>query len=174
MEYKATDHFNPTWQVWPRQHQSREQAMGQDALPTTHPIQQVIHDESEANSAFDGISYQKGEQIIRMIEDWIGPDVFRSGMRTYMKAHQYSNSTSADLWAALGAASHRDVAPCRRRVHRAAGHSAGACRAQLFGRTGAGDADAGSLSRSMIRTPKALTWDHSGHAGRGRVPPLSA
>jgi aminopeptidase N len=110
MENKATDHFNPTWQIWPREHAAREAAMGQDALPTTHPIQQVIKDESQANSAFDQISYQKGEQIIRMVEDWISPDTFRDGMRRYMKAHQYGNSTSADLWAALGAASHRDVA----------------------------------------------------------------
>ena len=110
MEEKATDHFNPSWEIWPRQHQIREQAMGQDALPTTHPIQQPIRDESEANSAFDGISYQKGEQIIRMIEDWVGPDVFRDGMREYMKAHQYGNATSADLWAALSDVSHRDVA----------------------------------------------------------------
>ena len=110
MMLKATDHFNPDWQIWPRQHETRETAMGQDALPTTHPIQQVIHDESEANTAFDGISYQKGEQVIRMIEDWIGPDTFRNGMRRYMKAHAYGNTTSADLWAALGEASHRDVA----------------------------------------------------------------
>jgi aminopeptidase N len=110
MGWKATDHFNPTWEIWPRQHADREQAMAQDAQPTTHPIQQVIHDESEASSAFDGISYQKGEQIIRMIEDWVTPDVFRDGMRAYMKAHQYGNATSADLWAALGAAAHRDVA----------------------------------------------------------------
>jgi len=110
MEDKATDHFNPSWEIWPRQHDAREAAMGQDAQPTTHPIQQVIHDESEANSAFDQISYEKGEQIIRMIEDWIGPDIFRDGMRRYMKAHAYGNTTSADLWAALGAASHKDVA----------------------------------------------------------------
>jgi aminopeptidase N len=110
MGWKATDHFNPSWEIWPRQHADREQAMAQDALPTTHPIQQVIRDESEANSAFDGISYQKGEQIIRMIEDWVTPDVFRAGMRAYMKAHEFGNATSADLWAALGAASHRDVA----------------------------------------------------------------
>jgi aminopeptidase N len=110
MGYKATDHFNPAWEIWPRQHATHEQAMGQDALPTTHPIQQVIHDESEADSAFDAISYEKGGAVIRMIEDWIGPDVFRDGMRHYMKAHAYSNSTSADLWAALGAAAHRDVA----------------------------------------------------------------
>ncbi len=110
MGWKVTDHLNPSWQIWPRQHSARELAMGVDAQPTTHPIQQVIHDESEANSAFDAISYQKGSQIIRMVEDWIGPDVFRSGMRAYMKAHAYGNATSADLWAALGAASHRDVA----------------------------------------------------------------
>jgi len=110
MENKATDHFNPSWQVRAREHRDREQAMGQDALPTTHAIQQVIRDESEANSAFDGISYQKGGQVLRMIEDWIGPDTFRSGMRLYIKAHAYSNATSADLWAALGAASGRDVA----------------------------------------------------------------
>ncbi len=110
MEVKATDHFNPTWDVWPRQHQAREEAMTTDAQPTTHPIQQVIHDISEAETAFDDISYQKGEQVIRMVEDWIGPDVFRSGMRAYMKAHAYGNATSADLWAALGQAAHKDVA----------------------------------------------------------------
>ncbi len=110
MENKATDHFNPSWQIWPRQHSDREAAMAQDALPTTHPIQQVIHDISEADSAFDQISYQKGGQIIRMVEDWLSPDVFRDGMRVYMKAHAYNNTTSADLWAALAKVSHKDVA----------------------------------------------------------------
>jgi len=110
MENKATDHFNPAWQIWPRQHSDRETAMGQDAVPTTHPIQQVIRDETEADSAFDGISYQKGGQVLRMVEDWIGPDVFRDGMRRYMKAHAYSSATSADFWAAMSAVSGRDVA----------------------------------------------------------------
>jgi len=110
MENKATDHFNPSWQIWPRQHGDREEAMAQDALPTTHPIQQVIHDVSEAESAFDQISYQKGGQIIRMVEDWLSPDVFRDGMRAYMKAHAYGNTTSADLWNALSLVSHKDVA----------------------------------------------------------------
>ena len=110
MENKATDHFNPAWQIWPRQHDDREDAMAIDALPTTHPIQQVIHDTTEANAAFDKISYQKGGQVIRMIEDWLSPDVFRDGMRVYMKAHAYGNTTSADLWQALAGVSHKDVA----------------------------------------------------------------
>lgn len=109
METKALDHFNPTWEVWPREHSGRESAMAQDALSTTHPIQQPIRDVSQAASAFDRISYQKGEQVIRMMETWLGPDAFRNGMGAYMKAHAYSNATSEDLWNALSAASHLDV-----------------------------------------------------------------
>ncbi len=109
METKALDHFNPTWEIWPREHKGREAAMGEDALATTHPIQQPIRDVSQAGSAFDRISYEKGEQVIRMIETWLGPDTFRDGMRAYMKAHAYSNATSADLWNALSKASHQDV-----------------------------------------------------------------
>ncbi len=109
MGWKVTDHLHPDWQIWPRQHGAREEAMAQDALPTTHPVQQVIRDESEADSAFDQISYQKGSMIIRMVEDWIGADVFRDGMRGYMKAHAFGNTTSADLWNALGTAAHTDV-----------------------------------------------------------------
>ena len=110
MGWKVPDHLHPDWQIWPRQHSAREEAMAQDALPTTHPVQQVIRDETEADTAFDQISYQKGSMIIRMVEDWIGPDVFRDGMRGYMKAHEFGNATSADLWNALGAAAHSDVA----------------------------------------------------------------
>lgn len=110
METKATDHFNPGWQIWPRQHGDRERAMAVDAKSTTHAIDHPIGSVSEADAAFDLIDYQKGEQVIRMIEAWLGPDVFRDGMRRYMKAHAYGSTTSADLWAALRAASGQDVA----------------------------------------------------------------
>ncbi len=110
METKATDRFNPAWQIWPRQHRDRELAMAVDAKATTHAIDHPIHSVSEADAAFDLIDYQKGEQVIRMVENWLGPDVFRDGMRRYMKAHSYGNTTSADLWASLSAASGKDVA----------------------------------------------------------------
>ena len=109
METKVTDKMNPQWDIWPRQHAEREVTMAADALPSTHPIQQVIHNISEADSAFDGISYGKGSFVIRMIEGWLGEDKFRDGMRAYMKAHAYSNATSQDLWNALSSASGKDV-----------------------------------------------------------------
>jgi len=110
MASKSTDHFNPSWKVWLRAHDDTEAAMAEDSRSTTHPIQQVIKDESEADAAFDHITYLKGQAFIRMTENYLGEATFREGMRKYMAAHAYSNSTTADLWAALGAASGKPVA----------------------------------------------------------------
>jgi aminopeptidase N len=120
MGTKCTAHFNPQWEVWLRRNLPRdptrrvgitkEQAMEGDARMTTHPIQQPIATEAEANSAFDDITYKKGQSFLRMLESFLGDDVFRDGIRRYIAAHQYSNSTTADLWNALSEASKKPVA----------------------------------------------------------------
>ncbi|MGB8843031.1 MAG: M1 family aminopeptidase [Aliidongia sp.] len=110
MAAKASDRFNATWDIWPDSRMAKERAMAIDARSTTHPIQIKIADESEISAAFDSISYLKGAALIRMLETYLSEPIFREGMRGYMKAHAYSNSTSADLWAALAAASGKPVA----------------------------------------------------------------
>jgi aminopeptidase N len=119
MGSKCTAHFNPQWEVWlrrgvPRDPSRRrgipkETAMEGDARATTHPIQQTINTEAEANSAFDDITYHKGQSFLRMLESFLGENVFRDGIRKYIAAHKYSNSTTADLWNALGEASGKPV-----------------------------------------------------------------
>ena len=119
MGSKCTDHFNPEWNEWLRRRVPRnptrrvgspkDSAMETDARSTTHPIQQPIATEAEANSAFDEITYQKGQSIIRMLENFLGENVFRDGIRKYIAAHQYSNSTTADLWEALTEVSGKPV-----------------------------------------------------------------
>src|SRR6266487_3553973 len=119
MGTKCTAHFNPQWEVWLRRNLPRdptrrvgiakEQAMEGDARSTTHPIQQPIATEAEANSAFDDITYKKGQSFLRMLESFLGEDVFRDGIRRYIAAHKYSNSTTADLWNALSEASKKPV-----------------------------------------------------------------
>src|SRR5437660_6100332 len=89
---------------------AKEQAMEGDARSTTHPVQQPIATEAEASSAFDDITYKKGQSFIRMLESFLGEDVFRDGIRRYIAAHKYSNSTTADLWNALAHASGKPVA----------------------------------------------------------------
>ena len=101
MGTKVTDHLNPTWQVWLRADRAKEEVMPLDARKGTHPIQQPVRTEAEANSAFDAITYVKGQSFLRMLEVYLGDEGFRNGMRIYMKRHQFSNTTTEDLWAAL-------------------------------------------------------------------------
>jgi aminopeptidase N len=110
MQKKATNDFNPTWKTWLRAHTDKEKALTKDALRTTHAVQQPIEDESQALAAFDDITYWKGMSIVRMLEAYLGEAAFRDGIRRYMKAHAYSSATTADLWAALEAASRKPVA----------------------------------------------------------------
>ncbi|MEP6603849.1 MAG: M1 family metallopeptidase [Spartobacteria bacterium] len=119
MGTKCTAHFNPQWEVWLRKNVprnptrrigiSKEQAMEGDARSTTHPVQVPVATEAEANSIFDDISYQKGQSVIRMLESFLGEEPFRAGIRNYMSAHKYSNSTTVDLWNSLGESSGKPV-----------------------------------------------------------------
>jgi aminopeptidase N len=120
MGSKCTARFNPQWEVWLRREFPRdptrrvgiakEAAMEGDARSTTHPIQQPVATEAEANSAFDDITYKKGQSFLRMLESFLGEDVFREGIRRYMAAHMYSNTTTADLWNALSEISGKPIA----------------------------------------------------------------
>jgi len=119
MGTKCTAHFNPQWEVWMRRETPRdptrrvgiakEAAMEGDARSTTHPIQQPVATEAEANSAFDDITYKKGQSFLRMLESFLGEEVFRDGIRRYIAEHQYSNATTADLWNALSEASKKPI-----------------------------------------------------------------
>ena len=119
MGSKATAKFNPDWEVWlqrdvPRNPTrrvgiSKETAMESDARSTTHPIQQPVATEAEASSAFDDITYNKGQSFLRMLESFLGEGTFRDGMRKYIARHKFSNTTTADLWNALEEASGKPV-----------------------------------------------------------------
>jgi aminopeptidase N len=109
MGTKCSDHFNPQWQIWLRANAEKQRAMATDALSSTHPIQQPVKTETEADSAFDEITYQKGQSFLRMLESYLGEEDFRTGIRSYIQAHKFSNSTTADLWNALGEASKKPV-----------------------------------------------------------------
>src|SRR5439155_9621693 len=54
--------------------------------------------------------YRKGMSFIRMLESFLGENIFRDGIRRYMAAHKLSNSTTVDLWNALSEASGQPVA----------------------------------------------------------------
>jgi aminopeptidase N len=105
MENKATDHFHPEWKIWLSTQAGQQAAMRLDSRAGTHPVITDIPDVFAAATAFDLITYQKGQAIVRMFETYVGEDAFRDGVRRYIKKHSYGNTVSADLWAALDEAS---------------------------------------------------------------------
>ena len=109
MEYKAMERFHPEWQMWLRAQEERETALNLDALPDTHPIIEPIRHVLQADEAFDDITYNKGMAVIRMLEDYVGPEAFRAGVRNYIKSHAYGNTVTDDLWRELDQTSPRPV-----------------------------------------------------------------
>jgi aminopeptidase N len=101
MATKATRHFHPDWGAEFETVGAREGAMGQDALQTTHPIVQHVRTVEQANQAFDGITYSKGEAVITMLEGYASPAVWQKGIQGYIRAHQYQNTRTDDLWQAV-------------------------------------------------------------------------
>src|SRR5437899_2978959 len=65
---------------------------------TFHPVQAP----KDADAMFDVLTYEKGASVLRMLEQHIGPTVFRDGVRDYLHAHAYGNADTTDLWVSLG------------------------------------------------------------------------
>ena len=106
MENKASADLNPDW--FARESAvafDREGAIGTDATSATHPIIRHVETVDQIGEAFDGITYQKGQAVITMIESVLGPDKFRDGIRRYMAKYKYGNTSTDMLWDELEAAS---------------------------------------------------------------------
>uniref|UniRef100_A0A914USM4 Puromycin-sensitive aminopeptidase n=1 Tax=Plectus sambesii TaxID=2011161 RepID=A0A914USM4_9BILA len=80
-----------------------------DALKSSHPIEVTIDNPNELDEIYDSITYAKSNSINRMLFSYLGEEVFRNGLRIYLKKFQYNNATTVDLWDALSSSSGQDV-----------------------------------------------------------------
>jgi puromycin-sensitive aminopeptidase len=102
MAYEIIDAWQPDWCIWLDFAHRRETALQVDALATSHPIAPRIRSAEEAHENFDAITYTKGAAVLRMLAGYLGNDVFRDGIRLYIRRHREQAATASDLWAALG------------------------------------------------------------------------
>jgi puromycin-sensitive aminopeptidase len=107
--HKATHANAPDYQVWNDFQADKNRALIDDALPTTHPIYAPVQTPGEAIEMFDVITYQKGCAVMRMLENFLDEEAFRTGIRTYMKAFARKNAAGKDLWDHLAHASGQPV-----------------------------------------------------------------
>ncbi len=109
MESSMTARLHPEWNTALNAVNVRESAMVRDSVASTHPVVQHVETVEQASQAFDEITYQKGESVIRMLEDYVGAEAWRNGVRAYMRQHAYKNTVSDDLWRAMEAAARKPV-----------------------------------------------------------------
>jgi puromycin-sensitive aminopeptidase len=109
MEMLAVDAWKPEWKRWEAFSVSRAAAFSVDGLHSTRPIEYPVRAPKEADAMFDVLTYEKGASVLRMLEQHIGPAVFRDGVRDYLRTHAYGNADTKDLWVSLGNAAKQPV-----------------------------------------------------------------
>jgi puromycin-sensitive aminopeptidase len=109
MELLAVDAWKPEWARWVTFGVSRAAAMGVDGLQNTRPIEFEVRAPRDCEAMFDLLTYEKGASVLRMLEQHLGPDVFRDGVRLYLDRHRFGNAETTDLWKALGEASRQPI-----------------------------------------------------------------
>jgi puromycin-sensitive aminopeptidase len=107
--YLCADSFRTQWRLWERFNTEREAGLEVDGLHATRPIEFAVRTPAEALSMLDAITYRKGAAVLRMLEQYLGEEVYRDGIRQYLHDHAYANTTTSDLWDALEAASGEPV-----------------------------------------------------------------
>ncbi|MFM7150069.1 MAG: M1 family aminopeptidase, partial [Gemmataceae bacterium] len=109
MEMLAVDAWKPAWQRWATFASSRAAALVIDGLRSSRPIEFPVRAPRDADAMFDVLTYDKGAAVLRMLEQFLSPEVFRAGVRLYLRRHAHDNTDTADLWHALAEAAHLDI-----------------------------------------------------------------
>jgi puromycin-sensitive aminopeptidase len=109
LEMVAVDAWKPHWQRWTTFGASRSAALSVDGLYSTRPIEYPVTAPKDADAMFDVLTYEKGASVLRMMEQYLGADVFRAGVRLYLERHKFANTETGDLWEALGEASRQPI-----------------------------------------------------------------
>lgn len=100
-EMLAVDAYRPDWKRWLAFGLSRAAAFDVDALAATRAIEYPVVSPADAEAMYDLLTYEKGAAAVRMLEQYLGADEFRDGVRHYLRRHSYANTETHDIWDAL-------------------------------------------------------------------------
>ncbi|RKP16781.1 aminopeptidase 2, partial [Rozella allomycis CSF55] len=98
----AVDFIFPEWEIWLGFiNDEQQRGLALDSLRSSHPIEVPVKNPDEISQIFDAISYSKGASVIRQLVAYLGEEVFKKGIRSYLKKHKFGNAATRDLWKSL-------------------------------------------------------------------------
>jgi cytosol alanyl aminopeptidase len=111
METKIVEQWKPEWKLDVDAVETRSGIMGQDSLDAARSIRQTVKSDDDISNSFDGITYEKGEAVLNMVEHSIGADAFQKGVRAYLAKHARGNATYSDFVGAMTETVGKDLHP---------------------------------------------------------------
>ena len=109
MALKPSQAVHPEWNAVIDAVQESNRALVLDSLTSTRAIRARADSRMQIEEMFDPISYEKGAAVLRMVESYVSPDVFKRGVNAYLRKYAYGNATAEDFWNSLALASGRPV-----------------------------------------------------------------
>jgi puromycin-sensitive aminopeptidase len=101
MENATVDAYERDWDVWASFGAGRAAALTTDGLHSARAVELDVERPEDAEAMFDVLTYQKGGAVLRMLEQFLGAETFRTGISHYLRSHSYANTETTDLWDAL-------------------------------------------------------------------------
>ena len=109
MSRKPLLDLNPGWNEHTAGAEATSGALRVDSVASTRPIRARAETSAQIDELFDGIAYAKTAAVLRMLESYVGPEVFRQGINAYLKEHEYGNAAAEDFWGAITKVSKKPV-----------------------------------------------------------------
>jgi tricorn protease interacting factor F2/3 len=100
--FKTVDNTDPDWKFFGDfLLDQTDGAYTMDSLKNSHPINADVSDPRSVSQLSYEIRYGKGSNVLRMIEAYVGKDVFMKALRNYLKEFSFKNASGSDLWNAI-------------------------------------------------------------------------
>nr|WAK99412.1 aminopeptidase N 2 [Spodoptera frugiperda] len=97
----ATDMVLPEWRMMDQFVLALQNVFQSDAVLMVNPMTHAVYSPSEVISTFNAVAYQKSGSVIRMMQHFLTPEVFRKGLVIYIKKHTRQAVLPSHLYAAL-------------------------------------------------------------------------
>jgi aminopeptidase N len=109
MSYKPVEAWKPEWHMERGEIRQTDGSLTTDSIASVRAIRAKAETPAEIAALFDGIAYAKAASVLRMVEAYVGPDVFQKGANAYLEKHAYGNATAEDFWNRMAATSEKPV-----------------------------------------------------------------
>nr|AAD31184.1 aminopeptidase N 2 [Lymantria dispar] len=100
-ENYATDLVLPEWRMMDQFVVALQNVFQSDAVLSINPMTHPVYTPAEILSTFNAVAYQKSGSVIRMMQHFLTPEVFRQGLVYYIQTMSRDAAAPIHLYAAL-------------------------------------------------------------------------